>query len=150
MSCGLSLGLRGEKSVWGAGGRLTLMYWYMDWLTGGRGHLKDKNPSNYFIHYYVSWWATFVPTALKSYYPRLPQSSHPLASLALFKNHGPKFHFSPRWLWETFTVLTLVCAAGSKGIPVLYSFNCSPRLVLINLLTHEIPCGGGNIVGKHL
>lgn len=85
-----------------------------------------------------------LPTSVcNNYCPSLSQSCNLRPSLALFKNNGPKFHFSPSSLLDVFTVLTSVWTAGSKEIQALYSFKCGPHLVLINLLTYKIPWGEG-------
>ena len=105
----------------------------------GTGPLEGRNMSAVpFI--IISRGKPHLPTSgLNNCCPSLSQSYDSLPSLALFKNNGPDFHFSPRSLWDAFTVLTSVWTAGSKEIQALYGFNCSPHLVLINLLTHKIP-----------
>lgn len=73
-----------------------------------RRDLEDRNLSHCPIYYYLLWQATFAHIRTNNYCPSLSQRCNSLPSLALFKNNGPKFHFSPRSLLDAFTVLTLV------------------------------------------
>lgn len=150
MSCGLSLGLGlgGGAAVCGVEGmRVTGV---CTWIWQGERTLKTEIcVALPFI--IISHGKQHLPTSgLNNYCPSLSQSCNSLPSLALFKNNGPKFRFSPRSLLDAFTVLTSVWTAGSKEIQALYGFNCSPHLALINLLTHKIPWEEGARVGKHL